>query len=196
MEEQYSNQSKTDLIPNQPTFLTAEDLLRKSDDGYRYELVKGIIRRMPPAGFEYGVRAAKIGRYLDVYITKHQLGYVCGAETGFKISQNPDTVLAPDAAFVNQTSIDEHGIPKGYWIGAPDLAVEIISPNDTYTGVAEKADEWLKAGCKMVWVINPRQETVEVYRSTKDKTVLRGDDILEGGETIKGFKCRVEELFV
>lgn len=163
MGEQYNNQSKVELIPNQPTLLTAEDLLKKSDDRYRYELVKGIIRRMPPAGFEHGVQAAKIGRYLDVHITKYQLGIVCGAETGFKISQDPDTVLAPDAAFVNQVSIDKHGIPKGYWVGAPDLAVEIISPNDTYTEVAEKANDWLNAGCKMVWVVNPRRETIEVY---------------------------------
>ena len=196
MEEQYNNQSKVKLIPNQPTLLTAEDLLKKSDDGFRYELVKGIMRRMPPAGFEHGVRAVKIGRYLDVYVEKHQLGYVCGAETGFKISQDPDTVLAPDAAFVSQTSIDKHGIPKGYWVGAPDLAVEIISPNDTYTEVAEKADTWLIAGCKMVWVINPRRETIDVYRLNEDIIVLSADDILEGGDVIEGFQCRVEDLFV
>jgi Uma2 family endonuclease len=196
MDEQYNNQSKVNQIPNQPTLLTAEDLLKKSDDSFRYELVKGIIRKMPPAGFEHGVRAVKIVRYLDVHTEKHKLGYVCGAETGFKISQDPDTVLAPDAAFVSQNSIDEQGIPKGYWVGAPDLAVEIISPNDTYTEVAEKADQWLSAGCKMVWVINPRRETVEVYRSNEDITVLRGDDILEGKEVIEGFQCRVEDLFV
>ena len=102
----------------------------------------------------------------------------------------------PDAAFVRQATIDERGISKGYWEGAPDLAVEVISPGDTYTEVAEKVDEWLNAGCAMVWVVNPRRETVEVYRSPEDMTVLRGDDILEGGDVIEGFQCYVRDLFV
>ena len=154
------------------------------------------MRRTPPAGFEHGIRSAKIGRHLDAHVEKHKLGYVCGAETGFKIAQNPDTVRAPDAAFVRQATIDERGISKGYWEGAPDLAVEVISPGDTYTEVAEKVDEWLNAGCAMVWVVNPRRETVEVYRSPEDMIVLRGDDILEGGDVIEGFQCYVHELFV
>lgn len=196
MGEEFRNPSKSESLSRLPTLLTAEDLWKQVDDGFRYELVKGIIRRMPPAGFEHGVRAAKIGRYLDVHVTKHKLGYVCGAETGFKISQDPDTVRAPDAAFVSQTSIDEQGIPKGYWEGAPDLAVKIISPSDTYTEVAEKVDEWLGAGSVMVWVVNPRRETVEVYRSIEDITILRGDDILDGGDVIEGFQCRVQVLFM
>ena len=190
------NQSKPESLNAQPTLLTAEDLWKQTDDGYRYELVKGVIHRMPPAGFEHGIRTAEIGSLLNVYVKKHKLGYVCGAETGFKITQNPDTVRAPDAAFVRQSSIEEKGIPKDYWEGAPDLAVEVISPSDTYTQVAEKVDEWLNAGCAMVWVINPRRETVEVYRSPEDITVLRGDDILDGGDVIEGFQCSVKDLFV
>ena len=102
MAEIQRNQSKSKLPSTQPTLLTAEDLWKQVDDGYRYELVKGVIRRTPPAGFEHGIRAAKIGRYLDAYVERHKLGYVCGAETGFKIARNPDTVRAPDAAFVCQ----------------------------------------------------------------------------------------------
>jgi Uma2 family endonuclease len=196
MEERKHNQSRTELPSAQRTLLTAEDILKQADDGYRYELVKGIIRRMPPVGFEHGILSSKIGSNLDKHIKKYQLGYVCSAGTGFKISQNPDTVRAPDAAFVRQAAIDEQGIPKGYWEGAPDLAVEVISPSDTYTEVDEKVDEWLIAGCAMVWVVNPRRETVEVYRSPEDIAVLRGDDILDGGDVIEGFQCQVKELFV
>ncbi len=192
MVETQQNPPKPKLLSAQPTLSTAEDLWKQIDDGYRYELVKGVIRRMPPAGFDHGIRAAKIGRHLDAHVEKHKLGYVCGAETGFKISENPDTVRAPDAAFVCQAAIDEQGIPKGYWEGAPDLTVEVISPSDTYTEV----DEWLNAGCAMVWVMNPRRETVEVYRSPEDITVLRGNDILEGGDVIEGFQCYVRDLFV
>ena len=115
---------------------------------------------------------------------------------GLRLPTIQTLLRAPDAAFVRQATIDERGISKGYWEGAPDLAVEVISPGDTYTEVAEKVDEWLNAGCAMVWVINPRRETVEVYRSPDDITVLRGDDILEGGDVIEGFQCKVQDLFV
>ena len=196
MAETQQNQSKSKLLSAQHTLLTAEDLWKQPDDGYRYELVKGVMRRMPPAGFEHGIRTVKIGGRLNEHVERQKLGYVCGVETGFKIAQNPDTVRAPDAAFVCQASIDERGIVKGYWEGAPNLAVEVISPGDTYAEVAEKVDEWLNAGCAMVWVVNPRRETVEVYRSPEDITVLRGDDILEGGDVIEGFQCKVGDLFL
>ena len=200
------HQSTSKLPPVQRTLLMAEDLWKRADDGYRYELIKGELRKMPPAGFEYGIRAAKIGRYLDAHVEKYQLGYVCGAETGFKISQNPDTVRAPDAAFVCQAAIDQQGVPKGYWEGAPDLAVEIISPNDTYTEVVEKVETWLTAGCAMVWVINSHQQTVEVYRLAEAssqqpagaycKIVLSGNDTLYGGDVIEGFQCQIQDIFV
>ena len=186
---------RTKVHSDQNTLFTAEELW-DLDNQYRYELVRGELWMKPLNGFEHGVIASIIGHFLFLHVERYHLGNVCGTGTGFHISQDPDTVLAPDAAFVNQTSIDEHGIPKGYWVGAPDLAVEIISPNDTYTEVAEKANQWLNAGCKMVWVINPRRKTVEVYRSTEDINVLRGDDILEGGEVIEGFQCCVKDFFV
>lgn len=190
------NQSKPESLNAHPTLLTAEDLWKQFDDGYRYELVKGEIRRTPLTGFEHGIISTAIGCFLDKHVKINRLGSVCSAGTGFKISQKPDTVRAPDAAFVRQSSIEEKGIPKGYWEGAPDLAVEVISPSDTYTQVAEKVDEWLNAGCAMVWVMNPRRETVEVYSSPEDITVLRGDDILDGGDVIEGFQCSVKDLFV
>ena len=196
MKKTTHNQTKPESLNAQPTLLTAEDLWKQTDDGYRSELVKGVIKRRSPTGFEHGIRTAEIGSLLNVHVKKHKLGYVCGAETGFKISQNPDTVRAPDAAFVKQSAIEEKGIPKGFGEGAPDLAVEVISPSDTYTEVAEKVDEWLNAGCAMVWVVNPRRETVEVYRSPEDITVLHGDDILDGGDVINGFQCRVRDLFL
>ena len=189
------NQSKPALSAAQHNLLTADDLAKQPDDGTRYELVKGTLQKMPPAGFEHGICAAEIGSKLNVYVKTHKLGYVCGAETGFKIAQNPDTVRAPDAAFVGQASIEQQGIVRGYWEGAPDLAVDVISPGDTYAEVAEKVEEWLTAGCRRVWVINPRRETVEVYRSNEDFTVLRGTDTLDGGDVVEGFRCQVQGIF-
>ena len=193
-----------DIQLNQPTpaskalrhnLLTADDLAKQPDNGTRYELVKGVLQKTPPAGFEHGIRAAEIGSKLNVYVKTHKLGYVCGAETGFKIAQNPDTVRAPDAAFVSQASIERQGIVRGYWEGAPDLAVEVISPGNTYAEVAEKVEEWLTAGCRMVWVINPRRETIEVYRPNADFTILRGTDTLEGDDVVEGFQCQVQDIF-
>lgn len=189
------NQSTSTSPTAKSDLLTADDLAKQPNDGARYELVKGILQKMPPAGFEHGIRAAEIGSRLNVHVKTHKLGYVCGAETGFKIAQNPDTVRAPDAAFVSQASIEHQGIVRGYWEGAPDLAVEVISPGDTYAEVAEKVEEWLTAGCTMVWVINPRRETVEVYRAYEDFTVLRGTDILDGADVVEGFQCQVQDLF-
>lgn len=185
------------LTPRAPQqrLLTADDLAKQPDNGTRYELVKGVLQKMPPAGFEHGIRAAEIGSKLNVYVKTHKLGYVCGAETGFKIAQNPDTVRAPDAAFVSQASIERQGIVSGYWEGAPDLAVEVISPGDTYAEVAEKVEEWLTAGCRMVWVINPRRETIEVYRPNADFTILRGTDTLDGDDVVEGFQCQVQDIF-
>lgn len=190
------NQPKPALSAAQRSLLTADDLAKQPDDGTRYELVKGVLQKMPPAGFEHGICASEIGSKLNVYVKTHKLGYVCGAETGFKIAQNPDTVRAPDAAFVCQASIERQGIVKGYWEGAPDLAVEVISPGDTYAEVAQKVEEWLTAGCRMVWVLNPRRETVEVYRSDEDFTVLHGTDTLDGGDVVEGFRCQVQDIFV
>ncbi len=180
----------------QHPLLTADDLAKQPNDDSRYELVKGVLRKMPPAGFEHGICAAEIGSKLNVYVKTHKLGYVCGAEAGFKIAQNPDTVRAPDAAFVCQASIERQGIIRGYWEGAPDLAVEVISPGDTYAEVTEKVEEWLTAGCRMVWVINPRRETVEVYRPNVDFTILRRTDTLDGGDVVEGFRCPVQDIFV
>lgn len=190
------NQPKPAVRAAQHNLLTADDLAKQPNDGTRYVLVKGVLQKMPPAGFEHGICAAEIGSKLNVYVKTHKLGYVCGAETGFKIAQNPDTVRAPDAAFVCQASIERQGIVKGYWEGAPDLAVEVISPGDTYAEVAENVEEWLTAGCRMVSVINPLRETVEVYRPNEDFTILRGTDTLDGGDVIEGFQCQVQDIFL
>ena len=196
MADTQMNQSTSTSQAAQHRLLTADDLARQPNDDSRYELVKGVLRKMPPAGFEHGICAAEIGSRLNVHVRTHQLGYVCGAETGFKIAQNPDTVRAPDAAFVCQASIERQGIVRGYWEGAPDLVVEVISPGDTYAEVAEKVEEWLTAGCRMVWVLNPRRETVEVYRPNTDFTILRGPDTLDGGDVVEGFQCQVQDIFV
>jgi Uma2 family endonuclease len=178
------------------TMATADELFMMPDDGFRYELVKGEVRRMPPAGSEHGAVAAHVAAVIAQFVKAHGFGVVFGGGTGFKIASDPDTVRAPDLAFVRRERIPEAGVPKGFWPGAPDLAVEVISPGDTYTEVEETVNDWLDAGTCMVLVLNPRTRTVTVYTSPTDVVRLTDSDTLDGGELLPGFTCRVAELFV
>ena len=110
------------------TLVTADELFMMPDDGFRYELVKGELRRMPPAGSEHGAIGINIALVVAQFVKAHDLGVVFGADTGFKIASNPDTVRAPDLAFVRRERIPAGGVPREFWPGAPDLAVEVISP--------------------------------------------------------------------
>ena len=176
--------------------VTAEELLHMADDGFRYELVKGELFKMPPAGYGHGVLAMDLGWRLAQHVAVNSLGQVCAAETGFQLASTPDTVRAPDVAFLSKSRVDEAGPAPGYWAGAPDLAVEVISPSDRYTEVQAKVLDWLNAGTRMVVVVNPRQLTVTVYRSLTDIMILTRNDILEGSDVVPGWTLPLEELFV
>jgi Uma2 family endonuclease len=174
--------------------VTADDLLKMPEDGFRYELVKGELKRMAPAGHEHGRVAVRFTWRLAQHVEANNLGAVYAAETGFLIATNPDTVRAPDVAFVSRKRLEE-GKKEGYWPGAPDLAVEVVSPGDTYSEVEEKATEWLEAGVLMVLALNPRKRTVTVYRSLKEITILNEDANIELGEVVPGFKVAVKDIF-
>jgi Uma2 family endonuclease len=175
---------------------TASELFGMPDDGFRYELVKGELRKMSPSGWEHGVIVVNVTVLLAPYVKANKLGVCSGAETGFKIASDPDTVRAPDLAFVSQDRIPEGGVPKKFWPGAPDLAVEVLSPGDTRAEVDEKVKDWLQAGARAVWVINPKRRSVSVYSPATDVTRLSEGDELEGGEVVPGFRCKVSEIFV
>lgn len=175
--------------------MTADQLLHLPDDGFRYELVRGELRRMAPAGFEHGRLAINVTTPLDQYVRSHDLGVVCAAETGFRLSSDPDTVRAADVAFIRQERLTAVGDERGYWPGAPDIAVEVVSPNDLYTEVEGKVTDWLDAGTQMVIVVNPRKRTVTVYRSDGSSTLLREQDTLEGGEVVPGWSLPVATIF-
>ena len=124
------------------------------DDGFRYELVQGELRRMNPAGNVHGRVAMSFAWRLAQYVDENKLGTVYAAETGFRLATDPDTVRAPDAAFVSRASNEAVGEVEGFWPESPDLAVEVISPGDNYADVEEKVFAWLDAGTKIV-VVNP-----------------------------------------
>jgi Uma2 family endonuclease len=175
--------------------VTADQLLGLPDDGKRRELVAGELREMPPSGHEHGRVTMRLSGPLSVFVEEHDLGAVYAAETGFLLAQNPDTVRGPDVAFVSKERLASVAGRRGYFPGAPDLAVEVISPGDLYSDVEAKVEEWLGAGCRMVVVVNPRNRTLKVYRSLTSVAVLTAADTFEGGEVVPGFRMAVGRLF-
>ena len=164
--------------------VTAEQLLRTPDDGLRRELVRGEVRTMAPAGDVHGKTTMNVGVSLGHHVKARDLGVVYAAKTGFKIASDPDTVRAPDVAFVARRRVEEIGVVAGYWPGAPDLAVEVISPNDRYSEVEEKVEDWLAAGTRMVLVVDPRGKTVSVRLPEKWVEILTEGKNIDGGEVV------------
>ena len=176
--------------------MTADELLAMPDDGYRYELVKGeLIRMAPPPGLEHGKVTMNLAGPLYQHVKNNNLGVVYAAETGFKLESNPDTVRAPDVAFVRIESVQKTGRLDDYRSGSPDLVVEVLSPSDRTIKVEEKTAAWLEGGARMVWVVSPKLHTVTVYRSLTDIVTLTEKDKLDGADVVPGFQMNVAEIF-
>ncbi len=175
--------------------MTADELLAMPRGQFRYELIDGELKKMSPPGHIHGRITMRLASPLAQHVVERRLGEVYAAETGFKLRSNPDTVRAPDIAFIRQARVDHVGEQKGYWPGAPDLAVEVLSPDDRVGEVEEKVSEWLAAGTKQVWIVSPRLRTVTIYRSLSEITTLTDKDTLDGGDVVPGFRITVEELF-
>ena len=150
---------------------------------------------MSPAGNQHGAIANEIAYLLNVVVRREGLGRVFIAEAGFVVSRNPDTVKAPDAAFVRKARIDAVGMTTKYFPEAPTLAVEVVSPGDSAKEVHAKARMWIESGCEAVWLIWPDDRSVTDYRSLDNIRVLKQDDTLEGGDVVPGFAVKVFELF-
>jgi Uma2 family endonuclease len=174
--------------------MTADELFRLPDDGLRHELVRGELTTMAPPGFEHGDLALAIGGELRVYVRAHRLGRVT-SEVGIILTDDPDTVRAPDVAFVRRDRLPSGDAARGYFRGAPDLAVEVISPNDLYTEVDENVAEWLEHGTRLVFVVNPRRRTVAVHRPGQPVAVLGINDTLDAGDVVPGWSLALRDLF-
>ncbi|MFI5403027.1 MAG: Uma2 family endonuclease [Planctomycetota bacterium] len=171
---------------------TAEQLLRNPHIG-RCELIRGELRMMVPASAEHGRVTNRLAKAIMIHVDSHELGTHFAAETGFQISQDPDTVRAPDCAFVGAGR--PAAPPRGYYPGAPDLAVEVLSPDDRPGYVREKVAEWLEAGTRAVWVVDPRDRTVTVHELRRRPKRLGEDGVLRGGSVLPGFEMRVAAIF-
>lgn len=173
---------------------TAIDLQEISKNG-RYELIKGDIKEMAPAGEEHGLVASLVIQVIGNYVRKNKLGITTSSETGYKLSENPDTVKAPDMAFKSNKTLAKKEVVKGYSEVMPDLVVEVNSPNDKYSDVVRKVEEWLNSGVMAVWVIDPGDRSLSVYDSSGNFIILNEEDEIEGKDILPNFKCKVKELF-
>ena len=181
---------------NTTTIVTADELLAlPTGMGKRYELVAGELRVMSPAGWRHGQIVDNLSALLSAFIHKGKLGRGFGAETGFLLRRDPDTVRAPDFAFIGNSRLPKSAPTEAFWPGAPDLAVEVLSPGDTAGEVAEKIEEWLAAGCAAVWVLDPKLQTVTIYQSATDVQVKVAGEVLVGDPVVPGFSCAVDEFF-
>lgn len=174
--------------------MTAEELFEWVN-GRRGELIKGEFIEMSPSGGTHGKLSSKIARILGNFIEENNLGESFGAETGFVLFWNPDTVRAPDFAYIAKERLPQIKEFDKFISIPPDLAVEIISPNDRWPDVEDKIADYFAAGVKLVWIINPKPQTVQVYRSPSQSSLLSGSDVLQGDNILPGFSIPVERIF-
>lgn len=176
--------------------INADELLAlPTGMGKRYELVAGELRVMSPSGWRHGKVVSNLHAKLASFVRQRNLGIMFGAETGFRLAADPDTVRAPDIAFIALQNVPAKMPDEGFWPGAPDLAVEVLSPGDRTGEVNEKIDAWLAAGCAAVWVVDPKLETVAIYHSRTNVQVRTAGEVLEGGTVVPEFSAAVDELF-
>lgn len=174
--------------------VTAGELEKFPDDDYRYELVEGRVIRMSPVGAVHGWLVMRFGSRLVQHVETRALGRVF-TELGFRLASDPDTVLAPDLAFIRQDRVPRDGLPRGFWKGPPDLAVEVLSPDDRASDIRAKVNEYLTRGVSLVVVIDPDDRSVLTCRPAASAVALGVDDVLDLSDVVSGFRCPVREIF-
>lgn len=172
---------------------TAEQLSQEPSLG-RCELLRGEVVFMSPSGSLHAVVVATLGGVLYDFVQQRKLGWVFGAEGGFLIRRDPDTVRAPDAAFVKHGRMPA-SVPAGFFPGPPDLAVEVLSPNDRASDVFAKVSDWLETGCRKVWVVDPETRSIAVCSPKTEMRMLHVSDTLTDDDVLPGFQIEVRNLF-
>lgn len=175
--------------------VTLEEYERLPDEGdHVLELSAGRLVREPRPGARHGVIARGVFRALDAFVCDRGLGEVV-IETGFLLGEIPPTVRGPDVAFISANRLPDGPPPESFWPMAPDIAVEVVSPSNAAGEMQEKVLQYLEAGTRQVWVVQPRTRTVEVWAPGADVRLLRAEDTLEGGEVLPGLRIAIRELF-
>ena len=175
------------------TLMTAEELEAVPDER-RGELIRGVMQPMPPVDFDHLADTGRLILRVGAFVESHGLGVV-GPEGGFRLGQNPDTVLAPDLAFIRAENVPPRGRRGGFQAIVPDLVAEVLSPSNTASEINEKVRIYLGAGVRLVWILDPRTQTVTVYDPTGAARMLGLGETLVGGDVLPGFTLPLAELF-
>ncbi len=173
--------------------LTAEELLARSIPDKRVELVRGVLIVREPAGYAHGRVAMNLAVRLATYVESAAAGQVFAAETGFTLARGPDTVRAPDIAFVRRDRLPDP-VTQGFPDLAPDLVVEVLSPDDRPGEVLAKVADWLTAGTPLVWTVDPQRRVARIYRHDGSETVVTAAGALEGEDVLPGFSCSLVSI--
>ncbi len=180
----------------QERLYTADDLWElshNSEDGTRYELDEGVLIEMSPAGDTHGELAAWILYLLMAYVVANDLGIITAAETGYTLQKDPAIVNAPDVGFLSKARLTAR--TGKYYSVAPDLAVEVVSPNDKAREVRRKVNKYLQFGTRLVWVVYPEDRLIDVYRPNHDPLSIEIAGVLDGYDVLPGLSLPVREVF-
>jgi Uma2 family endonuclease len=177
-----------------PDLKTAEELIRLPDDGYCYELDEGRLVWMLSSAYRSSRVASRVHIRLGSFVDQHDLGAVSGEGGGVLLGRAPDIVRAPDVAFVRKERVVDTG--RGYFEGAPDLVIEVLSPSDRYAAVARKMSQYLAAGTRLGWVLDPETRTAAVHRPGREVEELPEDGVLDGEDVVAGFRLSLTEVWV
>lgn len=175
--------------------MTADDLAQMTPEpGYRYELIRGVVRRVAAAGARHGRIAFGVALRLGNHVEEDRLGSLFSSDTGFVIERDPEVIAMPDIGFVRTERMPPGETPEGYVPVVPDLAVEVVSPTDRWVDVEEKVALYLDNGVPLVWLFVPRLRVVRVYAAGKPVEELDEDGVLDGGEVVPGFRLAIRDV--
>jgi Uma2 family endonuclease len=174
--------------------MTVEELQQIPDDCHPRELRRGELLTMSPPGPDHGGVCARVCRALFQYLAEHDLGQIFINDTGYLLEEHPDTVLGPDLSFISKQRLKLMQKRRGYFFGPPDLAIEVISPNDRIKDVHDKAQDLVNFGASEAWVIHPHQRTLTIFTRLNEPIKLKNADILRDRDVLPGFECLVSNL--
>jgi Uma2 family endonuclease len=182
-------------MPRAERLVTVEEFERMPSDE-RYELVEGRLVPMSPVNVEHGSIVGQVGYLLKHFLKSHSIGTVVH-ESGFTLARNPDTVRGPDIAFIRSDRMPPPPARRrGFPAMAPDAVFEVLSPDDRPREVSAKVTQYLASGVRLVVIVDPRARTLVVHRAgTQAVTLREGGQVLDAGDAIPGFTCRVSEIF-
>ncbi len=182
-------------MPTATGLLTAEDFAALPNRGLRLELIRGELHAIASAFADHRDVVATLTILFGQYIRQQRMGRVYGAETGFLIARNPDTVRAPDIAFIQMSRVTPEARSPQWNPVIPDLVAEVVSSGDRFADVADNVHMWLAAGVRLVWVVYPSKQEVVVHRANQPEQPLTVNDTLTSEDVVPGFTLPVKELF-